>query len=106
MNPRKPPKCECGCGKRVSSQTNGVWSRWLPGHSTRRLVVSSYRRNVNRCDSVKHEDNGKPRSWRCQLVAGHPGFHTSFSGHRTWGEPSSDLGQEQLTFFAYDDEEE
>jgi hypothetical protein len=27
------PLCECGCGLPVKSHTNGVWSRWLPGHN-------------------------------------------------------------------------
>jgi hypothetical protein len=26
------PECECGCGERVKSAANGVWSRWRVGH--------------------------------------------------------------------------
>jgi hypothetical protein len=56
-------------------------------------TVSSYRRTVNRCESVKVEYGGdkatrrRHRSWRCDLVAGHAGRHESRSGHRYWADP-------------------
>ncbi len=46
--------------------------------------LGSYRRKANRCESKKVETNGKNRSWRCDLVAGHSGPHESHSGHRRW----------------------
>jgi hypothetical protein len=55
--------------------------------------ISNYRRVVNRCPAVKVETGGpkakqhRYRSWRCDLVAGHPGPHESHSGHRRWQEP-------------------
>jgi hypothetical protein len=58
-------------------------------------TVSAYRRQSNRCPSVKVEYGGdkatqtKRRSWRCDLVAGHHGRHESRSGHRYWSEDTS-----------------
>jgi len=34
--PDEAPLCECGCGLPVKSRKNGVWSRWRPGHSSRK----------------------------------------------------------------------
>ena len=33
--PGDPPHCHCGCGERVRSSKNGIWSHWLPGHNAR-----------------------------------------------------------------------
>ena len=46
------------------------------------MAVSNYRRNVNRCKARKVE---APRTWQCQLRAGHAGEHVSYSGQRYWG---------------------
>jgi hypothetical protein len=46
------------------------------------MTVSANRRRVNRCEAREVES---PRSCRCQLRAGHPGEHVSYSGHRYWG---------------------
>jgi hypothetical protein len=32
------PLCECGCGRHVKNNQNGVWSRWCAGHQYKRGV--------------------------------------------------------------------
>jgi len=39
---------------------------------------------MKQCLVIKVEENGKHRTWNCQLEAGHEGRHRSITGHRVW----------------------
>jgi hypothetical protein len=56
------------------------------------MSYSRYRRSVNRCTArlleMRHNSTRRD-SWRCQLEVGHKGDHITYSGHRSWVDPTN-----------------